>query len=111
MLLSMMILYWSGCSSTKIKYHQPIYYEFNLSEVELDPIEPLQPKGYVMFLDPEHRYVKMPAWFYATMLDRNDRRKKHIMIYRQLYEWALEDVERYNAFVAKQKQLFQDLNR
>ena len=100
-----------GCTSSKeVRYHEPIYYDFNLSSVELKPIEPLEPKKYVGFVDDTHLFVTMPTWFYIKMLDTNDLRKRYLKIYKKLYGWALDDVERYNAFVKEQKRKFERLN-
>lgn len=103
-LLSITALFLIGCSSTtKVRYVQPNYYEFNLSRVELEPIPQLAVKEHVEFADKSQKFVKMPTWFFLKMLDVNDIRKNHLKIYKKLYEWALEDVERYEKFVERQK--------
>ena len=38
-------------------------------------------------------------------------KKVILKIYKQLYDWALEDVERYEKFVKKQKKFFKELNK
>ena len=106
------MLFLTGCICTKeVRYHEPTYYEFNVTKVELLPINKINPKEYVSFLDEKHKFVKMPTWFLLKMFDIKDAEDKQLEIYKRVYEWSVEDVERYNAFVKKQKEFFKNLNQ
>lgn len=103
------MLFLTGCGS-KVKYHEPKFYEFNIEKVELDPIEPISAKEHVDFLDENKTTVVMPTWFYLKLLDQSELKNHYILAYQTLYEWAYEDIERYKAFVEKQKAFFRNKN-
>ena len=94
-----------------MKYHEPKYYKFEIAKVELDEIKPLKAKGEVDFLDESKKKVVMDTEFYLNLLDRSDLKNQYILAYKTLYEWAFDDIERYNKFVEKQKELFGELDK
>lgn len=106
-----MSLFLMGCTSTKQIYHEPKFYEFNLSRVELDPIEQLDLSKSLTFKTKKHEAVVIPVEVFLKMKSINAKRKRHLKIYKQLYDWALEDVERYKKFVKEQKAFFKQHNK
>ena len=99
-----------GCTSTKHIYHEAKYYDFNLSSVELEEIEQIDLSESLSFKTKKHKEVLMSVDVFLKMKKINETRKIHLKIYKQLYDWALEDVERYKKFVKKQKEFFKKLN-
>lgn len=100
-----------GCTSTKQIYHEPKFYEFNLSSVNLEEVEQIDLSKHLSFRSKKHEEVVIPVEIFLKMKSMHKKRKVHLKIYKQLYDWALEDVERYEKFVKKQKKFFKELNK
>ena len=106
-----MSLFLMGCTSTKQIYHEPKFYEFNLSSVKLEEIEQIDLGRHLSFRSEKHEEVVIPVEIFLKMKSINKKRKVHLKIYKQLYDWALEDVGRYRKFVKKQKKFFKESNK